>query len=790
MEEEGLHLGEEDLEPSTKQGELSLLGRLHHVRNITGEILSNTMKGIWKLRQHPSFRDLGGNLYAIVFDNEVDKLKIMEGRPWLFDRHLLVLQEMQSSVPVREIPFDDEVFWVQVHNLPLAAMTEKVGRLIGNSIGVCVDVDTQKNGIGWGPYLRIRVLISLHKPLPRGKKIDLPDRSVTVGFLYEFLPKFCYKCGRILHDKGGCLIVSSNRLHGDAEQPEYGSWMRAPSFMRRNVGMNSDDFRHKPSMSDDRKGADDENHGIDNLPLIVGIGVENQVQINSNIDSIYVSTSVLGPPGDGVNNSNEVVQVANCTETSGMVIQEMNSMIVLTDEKKRPKSSWKRRARLVNDHNMEIELDSGGVMNNQVDSVGKSGGLMLLWKEEIDITVHSYSLRHIHVTIKEGSGSLPWNITFFYGHPDVSKRKCSWDLLRFLSNTIHNQWLCVGDFNVISNGGEKVGGSDRGGTTMNDFNDALSDSNLVDLGFKGNKYTWSNRRKSPESFIKERLDRSLASLGWLQRWGTYHVEYLTTISSDHSCMYVCWDDRSLRRSALTRRFRYEPNLGAKDACHQLVRQQWVRRIDRGGAQSALSYLQLNLKFCGPKIQKWVVKERQRHAYTEKDLKSKLDSLIAKESHENQEAISAMRHQLQELCELEEKVLLNQSKQHWLKAGDQNTSFFHNSMKRRQNLKGIDKILDEGGCLRTTEPEIAEAFHAYCTSLFSAGSIVEDYSFLDSITRLVDADVNESLCRMLQETKFGMQFEVLVVKKLQAPMDFQRVFIIVIGILWEIVLWML
>ncbi|XP_038708505.1 uncharacterized protein LOC120003559 [Tripterygium wilfordii] len=424
---------------------------------------------------------------------------------------------------------------------------------------------------------------------------------------------------------------------------------------------------------------------------------------------------------------------------------------------------------------MEIELDSGGVMNSQVDSVGKSGGLMLLWKEEIDITVHSYSLRHIHVTIKEGSGSLPWNITFFYGHPDVSKRKCSWDLLRFLSNTIHNQWLCVGDFNAISNGGEKVGGSDRGGTMMNDFNDALSDSKLVDLGFKGNKYTWSNRRKSPESFIKERLDRSLASLGWLQRWGTYHVEYLTTISSDHSCMYVCWDDRSLRRSALTRRFRYEPNLGAKDACHQLVRQQWVRRIDRGGAQSALSHLQLNLKFFGPKIQKWVVKERQRHAYTEKDLKSKLDSLIAKESHENQEAISAMRHQLQELCELEEKVLLNQSKQHWLKAGDQNTSFFHNSMKRRQNLKGIDKILDEGGCLRTTEPEIAEAFHAYFTSLFSAGSIVENYSFLDSITRLVDADVNEYLCRMVTRDEIWNAVRSISSQKAPGPDGFSAGF---------------
>ncbi|XP_038695403.1 uncharacterized protein LOC119992679 [Tripterygium wilfordii] len=284
----------------------------------------------------------------------------------------------------------------------------------------------------------------------------------------------------------------------------------------------------------------------------------------------------------------------------------------------------------------------------------------------------------------------------------------------------------VGDFNAISNGGEKVG----------------------DLGFRGNKYTWSNRRGCPESFIKERLDRSLATVDWLVKWGSYQVEYINTISSYHSCQYVCWDDRVLRRGAHTKRFRYEPNLGAKEMCKQLVRQQWVRRPSREGGHMALKSLQNNLQQCGPKIQQWMVKERQKYSNTEKVLKRRLDSLVANEDAGKQEEISVVRQQLNELREQEEEVLKNQSKQHWLQAGDQNTSFFHTSMKIRQNLKRIDQIVDEDGGLRSTEVGIAEAFHEYFSNLFSAGNEVQDYSFLDPVTKVVDTEMNEDLCRMV------------------------------------------
>jgi hypothetical protein len=35
-----------------------------------------------------------------------------------------------------------------------------------------------------------------------------------------------------------------------------------------------------------------------------------------------------------------------------------------------------------------------------VDCVGRSGGLLILWKEEAFVTIQNYSRRHINVVIK------------------------------------------------------------------------------------------------------------------------------------------------------------------------------------------------------------------------------------------------------------------------------------------------------------------------------------------------------------------------------------------------------
>ena len=49
-----------------------------------------------------------------------------------------------------------------------------------------------------------------------------------------------------------------------------------------------------------------------------------------------------------------------------------------------------------------------------VPSIHRSGGLALLWMEEIDLHVQTFTLNHIDALIMDGLAN-PWRLTGFYG---------------------------------------------------------------------------------------------------------------------------------------------------------------------------------------------------------------------------------------------------------------------------------------------------------------------------------------------------------------------------------------
>lgn len=67
-----------------------------------------------------------------------------------------------------------------------------------------------------------------------------------------------------------------------------------------------------------------------------------------------------------------------------------------------------------------------------VEATGKSGGLMLLWTNNVESTLLSYSISHMDVIVSINDG-CPCRLTDFYGAPEVSQRHNSWKLLERLS---------------------------------------------------------------------------------------------------------------------------------------------------------------------------------------------------------------------------------------------------------------------------------------------------------------------------------------------------------------------
>ncbi|KAL0462204.1 UNVERIFIED_CONTAM: hypothetical protein Slati_0108000 [Sesamum latifolium] len=145
-----------------------------------------------------------------------------------------------------------------------------------------------------------------------------------------------------------------------------------------------------------------------------------------------------------------------------------------------------------------------------VNSVGKGGCVLLLWRKDIDVWLQSYSFHHIDATVKSDDYPVRWRFTRFYGYPDVGNRKEGWALLRKLAQQSVRPLICAGDFNEILEQYEKQGALPRAQWQIRDFRQCLDDCGLQDMGFKGDKFTWCNRRETLDT-VQARLDRACSN---------------------------------------------------------------------------------------------------------------------------------------------------------------------------------------------------------------------------------------------------------------------------------------
>ncbi|KAL0906277.1 hypothetical protein M5K25_024757 [Dendrobium thyrsiflorum] len=89
-------------------------------------------------------------------------------------------------------------------------------------------------------------------------------------------------------------------------------------------------------------------------------------------------------------------------------------------------------------------------------------------------------------------------------------------------------WCIGGDFNIISNASERVGGNPPNSNAMEDFNSMIHDCNLHDIGFSGGAFTWSI------ATMWQRLDRFLFNNDWIADFSMTSVEHLSRTQSDHA----------------------------------------------------------------------------------------------------------------------------------------------------------------------------------------------------------------------------------------------------------------
>ncbi|CAN1242524.1 hypothetical protein LINPERPRIM_LOCUS5369 [Linum perenne] len=83
---------------------------------------------------------------------------------------------------------------------------------------------------------------------------------------------------------------------------------------------------------------------------------------------------------------------------------------------------------------------------------------------------------------------------------------------------------------------EKRGGIPLDRRKISPLLDFSKELHLLDIGFRGPEFTWSNRQ-CPSSLIDERLDRFFINDAWLDTFPETSIEHLPPLCSDH-CQIV------------------------------------------------------------------------------------------------------------------------------------------------------------------------------------------------------------------------------------------------------------
>jgi hypothetical protein len=222
----GIKTQEDDFEPLVARGNTCVVGKLLADRVVGKEIIKTPLIRAWQPTGRVSFKSVGENMFLIDFENEWDKTRIMEGRPWTFDGDLVSLAEFDGLTPLAELEFEKAAFWVRMFSLPLACMSREMGTRIGSTMGKVEEVEVDEDGIGWGEYLRVRIVLDLTKPLSRGRFLHIREKAIWITFKYEKIPRFCFKCGTIRHGGRGCIAPGGRRMMGNGEKAQFGPWLR------------------------------------------------------------------------------------------------------------------------------------------------------------------------------------------------------------------------------------------------------------------------------------------------------------------------------------------------------------------------------------------------------------------------------------------------------------------------------------------------------------------------------------------------------------------------------------
>lgn len=114
--------------------------------------------------------------------------------------------------------------------------------------------------------------------------------------------------------------------------------------------------------------------------------------------------------------------------------------------------------------------------------------------DRVDVVQLASMEKEIHVEVKVLPSNLSWIFTVVYASPRIVERQVLWENISKVYDLHSKPLIIASDFNEPLTRDDKFGGRSVSINISLMFKECLDKCNVVDMGFSGPRYTWTNRR--------------------------------------------------------------------------------------------------------------------------------------------------------------------------------------------------------------------------------------------------------------------------------------------------------
>ena len=157
----------------------------------------------------------------------------------------------------------------------------------------------------------------------------------------------------------------------------------------------------------------------------------------------------------------------------------------------------------------------------------------MLWNSDgVEVSQLSSTEQEVHVAVKARFSNASWFLFAVYASLRSAERQVLWGNLMLVAELHNMPWIIAGDFNEPLLEDDKFGGRAVSVNRSLLFKECLDKCSMMDIGFSGPHFTWTNRREV-QALIQERIDRFFVNPSWCMLYPDARVTHLTRSHLDH-----------------------------------------------------------------------------------------------------------------------------------------------------------------------------------------------------------------------------------------------------------------